>query len=207
MKITKNKYYSLTSEAFELNYLNSLSEQILSCRHLGFNQLSDSFAGTKGFSVIFKTSGISQVKSNFPYFTPYLKSALKSNCNAFYLNPLILEKGGRVEPHIDCSISGYSKSLTIAHIVSVLYVQVPSNLEGGELILSARGKQVGKITPETNTLLYFKGNLTHSVNQVQSKDIRISLVCEQYNLSENKLKKIPKFSLECNKNYETIECS
>jgi Rps23 Pro-64 3,4-dihydroxylase Tpa1-like proline 4-hydroxylase len=195
MKITKNKYYSLTSGAFESNYLNSLSEKILSCRYLGSSQLSDSFTGTKGFSVIFKISKISQVKRNFPYFIPYLKYALKPNCNAFYLNPLILEKGGCVEPHVDCSISGYSKSLTIAHIVSVLYVRVPSNLEGGELILTKKGDRVGEIKPKINTLLHFDGNLTHSVNEVKSQVIRISLVCEQYTLSETKLKQIPDFEI------------
>lgn len=195
MRITKNRYYSLTSKAFSPENLDHLSTQILSSCYLGYSQLSDSFAGTKGFSIVFTRAGISQVENNFPAFGCYLRTALKSNCNAFYLNPLILEAGGRVSPHIDCSISEYSQCLTIANIVSVLYILVPSDLEGGELILTKRDECIGKIVPQINTLLYFKGNLAHSVNEVKSKQIRISLVCEQYSLSNEILKLIPNFKV------------
>lgn len=199
MIVSKNKYHSLTNKAFAADYINNLSAQILASPHLGVSQLSDSFAETKGFSIVFNRAGIKQVESNFPFFKLYLKAALKPSCNAFYLNPLILESGGVVKPHVDCSISEYCKTFTTAQIVSILYVKVPSDLEGGELILGDRDRQISKITPKTNTLLHFKGNLTHSVNRVKSKNIRISLVCEQYTLSENKLKLVPEFALECNR--------
>jgi hypothetical protein len=53
---------------------------------------------------------------------------------------------------------------------------------------------VGKISPQMNTLLFFQGNLTHSVNAVVGE--RLSLVCEQYNLEEAELEDIPEFRLE-----------
>ena len=196
MKITCNQYYSIRSKAFDLDYLNSLGRQILSSCYLGASQLSDSFAGTKGFSVIFKRSGISKVEQHFPFFQPYLKAALNPSCNAFYLNPLVLEGGNHIKPHVDCSLSRYGKGIVIPNIVSVLYVQVPPELEGGELVLVEREHQIGKIQPQANTLLYFRANLTHSVNEVKSSQSRISLVCEQYNLSETRLQQIPEFEID-----------
>ncbi|MGJ5676697.1 MAG: 2OG-Fe(II) oxygenase [Nostochopsis sp.] len=78
----------------------------------------------------------------------------------------------------------------------VLYVQVPPDLEGGELVLLEDEHQVGKIEAQVNNLLYFRGNLTHLVNEVKSSQPRISLVCEQYNLSETRLKQIPEFEID-----------
>lgn len=79
-------------------------------------------------------------------------------------------------------------------IVSVLYVDVPEDLQGGELVLRSNKRQVGKICPQTNTLLFFQGDLTHSINAVIGN--RLSLVCEQYNLEESELEDIPEFRLE-----------
>ncbi len=81
-------------------------------------------------------------------------------------------------------------------VVSVLYVQVPPNLQGGELVLRRYKQQVGQIKPQVNTLLYFQGDLTHSVNAVKTTGTRLSLVCEQYNLSETELRDIPAFTVE-----------
>lgn len=195
MPVIINKYYSLKSQAFSLNYLNYLENQILSCPYLAASQLSDSFAGTKGFSVVFKPSAIEQVKQNFPFLQQYLESALNANCNAFYLNPLIIEKGASVEPHVDSSISSYTKAFTTPAIVSVLYVKVPNDLIGGEFILQKSTEQIEKIKPQANNLLHFRGNLEHSVNKVESSQARISLVCEQYKLDTSLLLNIPEFKV------------
>jgi hypothetical protein len=45
-------------------------------------------------------------------------------------------------------------------------------------------------------LVYFQGDLTHSVNAVKTTGYRLSLVCEQYNLSGYELEEIPEFTLE-----------
>lgn len=73
---------------------------------------------------------------------------------------------------------------------------VPDDLVGGELILRSHRQQVGKIRPQANNLVFFQGDLTHSVNPVTSSSVRLSLVCEQYNLEEAELRDIPEFTLE-----------
>lgn len=196
MQIILNKHYSLRSQAFSPNYLKSLEKQILLCPYLSESQLSDSFAGTKGFSVVFKHSAVEQVKQHFPFLQQYLETTLNTNCNAFYLNSLLIDTGKCIESHIDSSISSYTEITVIPTIVSVLYVQVPSDLRGGELILENNKQQINIISPKTNTLLYFRGDLKHSVSKVKSLQSRISLVCEQYNLSANLLDQIPEFKIE-----------
>lgn len=190
------KCYAQKHNVFPIEYLNELRSQILSCSYLAASQLGHNFTGTKGFSVIFKRSGIGEVERHFPFFKPYLQVALKQACNAFYLNPLVLEDGTRVEPHVDCSISSYSMIFTIPNLVSILYIQIPQDLQGGELVLQAGEHQVGIIEPRTNTLLYFRGDLLHSVNEVKSSQPRISLICEQYNLSATRLEHIPEFEIK-----------
>ncbi|NEO92957.1 MAG: 2OG-Fe(II) oxygenase [Moorea sp. SIO3G5] len=198
MKIIRNQYSSLREKAFNPDYLQDLQKAILYSPYLGANQLSESFRNTKGFSVVFKAAGIEQVKQHFPFLQPYLQATLKPTCNAFYLNHLILQGGGDVKRHVDCSISSYVESHTIPLVVSVLYVKIPEDLEGGELLLQKGSFTIQTIKPQENSLLYFQGNLTHSVNQVKTSQVRMSLVCEQYALDSAKLKKIPEFKIEFN---------
>lgn len=190
------KYYQQLPNAFPLNYLNDLRGEILACPYLAINNLNRDFIGTKGFSVVFQRSEIQEVERRFPFFKPYLDRALQPTCNAFYLNPLLLKEGSRVDPHIDRSLRSYCKAIDPPMVVSVLYVQVPANLEGGELVLRNYKQQVGQIKPQVNTLVYFQGDLTHSVNAVKTTGTRLSLVCEQYSLSEDELEEIPPFLVE-----------
>ncbi|MFB2924297.1 2OG-Fe(II) oxygenase [Aerosakkonema sp. BLCC-F2] len=196
-QITSNlRYYSQQRDAFSINYLNDLRGEILACPYFATNNLNRDFIGTKGFSVVFHRSHIGEVEQRFPFFKPYLDRALLPTCNAFYLNPLLLKEGSRVDPHIDRSLRSYCKAIDPPMFVSVLYVQVPPNLEGGELVLRNYKQQVGQIKPQVNTLVYFQGDLTHSVNAVKSSGTRLSLVCEQYSLSETELEEIPLFIVE-----------
>lgn len=195
MQVTTNKYYEFKTNAFPLDYLAYLRQQILASPYLGASQLSESFIGTKGFSIVFQRSSICEVEQHFPFFQPYLKDALKPRCNAFYLNPLVLEGGTCVQPHIDSSLS-QNKYILIPTVVSVLYICVPLDLKGGELLLHEHCFQVARIQPQANILLHFRGNLKHSVNEVKSSHSRISLVCEQYKLSEARLQQIPKFEIK-----------
>ena len=50
--------------------MNNLAKNILDSPYLASSQLSESFNGTKGFSIVFKRSGISQVIQQFPFFQP-----------------------------------------------------------------------------------------------------------------------------------------
>lgn len=189
-------YYQQHPNAFSLNYLNDLRGEILACPYFAVNNLNRDFVGTKGFSVVFQRAEIAEVERKFPFFKPYLDRALEPACNAFYLNPLLLQEGSRVDPHIDRSLRSYCKAIDPPMVVSVLYVQIPSNLEGGELVLKNHKQQVGQIKPQVNTLVYFQGDLTHSVNAVKTTGTRLSLVCEQYSLSETELEEIPPFIVE-----------
>lgn len=190
------KYYQQHPNAFPIPYLNDLRGEILACSYLATNNLNRDFIGTKGFSVVFQRSEIGEVERRFPFFKPYLEKALQPSCNAFYLNPLLLKEGSRVDPHIDRSLRSYCKTVEPPMMVSVLYVQVPQNLQGGELVLRRNKQQVGQIKPEVNKIVYFQGDLTHSVNAVQTAGTRLSLVCEQYSLSETELQDIPGFTIE-----------
>jgi hypothetical protein len=187
-------YYHLHTDALPTAYLGKLQQKILACPYFAVNNLNRDFVGTKGFSVVFRRSHITTVEQQFPYFQPYLERALQPDCNAFYLNPLLLKTGSRVDPHIDRSLRSYCKTIDPPMIVSVLYVDVPQELQGGELVLRSNKRQVGKICPQTNTLVFFQGDLTHSINAVVGN--RLSLVCEQYNLEESELEDIPEFRLE-----------
>lgn len=189
-------YYSLHLNAFPAPYLDDLRGQILACTYLATNNLNRDFVDTKGFSVVFQRSKLEAVKRQFPFFKPYLDQALQPSCNAFYLNPLLLKQGSRVDPHIDRSLRSYHKTIEPPLVVSVLYVQVPPYLEGGELVLRSHKQQVGQIKPQANTLVYFQGDLTHSIKAVKTAGTRLSLVCEQYNLDESELRAIPEFTIE-----------
>ena len=146
--------------------------------------------------MVFQRSHLETVTEKFPFFKPYLDLALEPDCNAFYLNPLLLQEGSRVDPHIDRSLRSYCKTINPPDSVSVLYVQVPSALQGGELVLRDHKRQVGQVKPQVNLLIHFQGDLTHSVNAVKVPGTRLSLVCEQYNLDESELREIPEFTIE-----------
>lgn len=190
------KYYYLETNIFPDNYLNDLWGEINACPYFVVNNLNRDFVGTKGFSIAFQRSGLSEVEQRFPFFKAYLDLALKSQCNAFYLNPLLLKENSRVDPHIDRSLRSYCKTIEPPAFVSVLYVRIPPDMEGGELVLRSHKHHVGQIKPQMNTLLHFQGDLTHSVNAVKTPGNRLSLVCEQYSLSNIELQEIPIFTIE-----------
>lgn len=190
------KYYHQKPNSFSSNYLSDLRGEIQACPYFAINNLNRDFVGTKGFSLVFQRSGLAEVERHFPFFKPYLDLALQPTCNAFYLNPLLLKSGSRVDPHVDRSLRSYFKTIDPPEIVSVLYIQVPSDMKGGELVLHCQKRQVGQIKPQMNTLLYFQGDLTHSVNPVETWGNRLSLVCEQYSLNEAELQEIPQFLVE-----------
>jgi len=189
-------YYHQHPQAFSPIYLSELQGQILACPYFGVNNLNRDFVGTKGFSIVFRRSHLADVEQRFPYLKLYLNRVVQPECNAFYLNPLLLGLGSQVNPHIDRSLRSYCKTIAPPVVVSVLYVEVPSNLEGGELVLRSPKRQVGHIRPQANTLLFFQGDLLHSVNPVTSPGSRLSLVCEQYNLDDAQLREIPELQLE-----------
>jgi 2OG-Fe(II) oxygenase superfamily len=189
-------YYHQQFQVFDRAYLTKLRGQILASPYFAVNNLNRDFVDTKGFSLVFQRSHLVMIEQKFPYFIPYLDRVMQPECNAFYLNPLLLKTGSRVDPHIDRSLRSYCKTIDPPAVVSVLYIEVPNDLVGGELVLRSHKRHVGKIMPQANSLLFFQGDLTHSVNAVKSTGTRLSLVCEQYNLENTELQEIPNFKLE-----------
>ena len=185
-----------TEIAFEPHYLRTLERQILASRHLVANNLNRDFVGTRGFSVVFWREERPRVEREFPFFAPYLARALRDDCNAFYLNPLLLVRGSRVDAHIDRSLRAYCATITAPHTVSVLYVSVPEPLAGGTLVLSRAKRVLARVRPSANKLVVFGGDLTHAVERVDSEGKRLSLVCEQYQLEPDELEQVPRFAIE-----------
>ena len=188
--------HAVQPDAFTPAYLRSLKRQISASPHFTTNTLNRDFVGTRGFSVVFRASARAEVERRFPFFAPYLARALRPDCNAFYLNPLQLEHGSRVDPHIDRSLRSYCKEVPVPLTVSVLYVDVPPDLRGGALVLARGKKHLARLRPVSNTLLFFEGDLTHSIERMESAGTRLSLVCEQYALTADELERIPELALE-----------
>lgn len=188
-------------DAFPAEYLARLRADIRACPQFTQNNLNRDFVGTRGFSVVFRSTHQDRVAAAFPFFQPYLERVLRADCNAFYLNPLELRAGSRVDPHIDRSLRAYCKDVEMPLQVSVLYVEVPAAMRGGNLVL-ARGKRtLARVTPRPNLLVEFGGDLTHSVERVDSDGLRLSLVCEQYALSDEELEQVPEYAIETRARY------
>src|SRR5262245_40500512 len=99
--------FDSTLEAFPRAYLRSLKAAILSSPHLRSDPLNRDFVGTRGYALAFRAAGRVRVLQDHAYFGAYLERALDPECNAFYLNPLLLEPGARVDPHIDRSLRSW----------------------------------------------------------------------------------------------------
>ncbi len=188
--------HSVTPGAFPPRYLARLRAGILASRSFAAHTLNRDFVGTRGFSVAFRGDSTEAVLRAFPFFDEYLARVLRDDCNAFYLNPLWLTQGSRVDPHIDRSLRSYCKTVDPPRIVSVLYIDIAPGLVGGELVLRRGSKHLARIRPLTGDLVQFDGDLTHSIDCVESGGERLSLVCEQYEVSESELDRIPLFEVE-----------
>lgn len=181
--------------------LRSLARAIRASPLFTTNTLNRDFVATRGFSVVFRRTELPRVTREFPGFAAYLARALRADANAFYLNPLELERGSRVDPHIDRSLRSYLEDVLPPLCVSVLYVEVPPGMQGGELVL-ARGKRtLARVRPAAGTLVVFDGDLTHSIERVETPGRRLSLVCEQYELTPDELEHIPPYALESRARY------
>lgn len=188
--------HTLHPDAFAADYLALLRQQIRKSRYFTTNNLNRDFVGTKGFSVVFQRPQLARVVAEFPWTAPYLQRALRADCNAFYLNPLQLEQGSVVAPHIDRSLRAYVLDVDPPLGVSVLYVDVPAGLRGGELVLRRGKKFLGRVTPQEGLLVQFDGDLEHAVERVDSPGQRLSLVCEQYALDDEQQAQVPDYRIE-----------
>ncbi|MBJ6765039.1 2OG-Fe(II) oxygenase [Myxococcaceae bacterium JPH2] len=189
-----------TPEALSAEATESIRAAILDSPLLGETNLSQQFSGTYGFSLTFRRDALPEVTARFPAFAPFLDAALLPDCDAFLLNPLLVQRGRGVAAHIDRSLEFYGAGIGCPVAVSVLYVQVPPGLVGGELRLYHRGQRVAELTPRPRTLLMFRGDVVHEVTPVQGvapalPEARISLVVEQYRVPPALLPDVPRFQV------------
>ena len=187
-------------DAFPASTLEAIRSAILGSSLLGESNLSSQFTGTYGFSITFRREAVPEVTDQFPAFAPFLEAALLPGCNAFLLNPLLIQNGRGVDTHLDRSMNFYETHIGCPVAVSVLYVQVPEHLSGGELRLYHRGKRVAALAPQARSLVTFRGDLAHEVAAVEAgapelSAARISLVVEQYRLPEAVVAKVPPLEL------------
>jgi hypothetical protein len=202
MRFLGNEHYGLCNDAFAGTELSMIRSAVLASPLLGANRLAATFEGSRGFSLVFTRDGIAAVRAEHPYLADFIDRALRPSCNAFYLNPLLLQRGSAVGPHVDCSLARYLGEPRTPFLVSVLYVEVPDDLDGGELVLCDGELSLARITPRAGTLLYFAGRLRHHVTSVDTTTTRMSLVCEQYKLPPDLLAAVPTFEAQPGLTYE-----
>lgn len=189
-----------TPDALPVDATEAIRTAILSSSLLGESNLTEQFSGTYGFSLTFRRESLSEVTARFPAFGPFLEAALLPGCNAFLLNPLLVQDGRGVEAHMDRSMEFYVDGIGCPVAVSVLYVQVSEHLAGGELRVYHRGQRVAALAPRQRSLVMFRGDLMHEVTAVEAgapelSAARISLVVEQYRVPESLLAKVPALEL------------
>lgn len=198
--------YRVTPRLLPEPALVELKRAILASPYLAGSELSHRFAGTLGFSLVFQKHTISKVFREFPAFEPYLREVLDARCNAFFLNPLVIYGGTGVKPHADRTLTSFTLPLLSPYPLktSVLYVDVPPEISGGQLVLYFLAP-FARIRPETNTLVEFLGSLRHGVTPVEQAGgepkARISLVCEQYQMKPYLLQYVPEFLLRTERSF------
>ena len=142
--------------------------------------------------------------------TPFLLASLAISCRSSSPPASCYKK--KTEKLKGASAAGVP--LRLAHSVSVLYIRVPGDIEGGELCLRRPTRDEGgnnvtykkddskridaEVGPVENVLCRFRGDAEHAVRTFSSsKGNRISLVLEQY--------KIPKGDESFLLEFETVQ--
>jgi len=190
-----------TPGAVPVPALRALARAIRASPLFTSNTLNRDFVATRGFSLVFRREELARVRAEFPAFEPFLALALRADANAFYLNPLELAQGSRVDPHVDRSLRTYVKEVLPPLEVAVLYVELPEVMRGGELVLARGKKTLARVRPASGTLLRFEGDLLHSIERLESVGKRLSLVCEQYELTPGELARVPPYAVESRARY------
>ncbi|GHH04359.1 2OG-Fe(II) oxygenase [Comamonas sp. JC664] len=213
--------YVTHREALPRSAVQALRTALLGSRFVARSPLMGTFQASRGFAIIFTHEGRATVEARFPFLVPYLTRVLapasargllpwherlwgsrkqRPAPNAFYLNLLLLDAGRGVGRHIDATLQDPSgvPDATPQH-VSVLYLQVPEHVRGGELCLHHQDTPVGEVRPREGLLVHFRGDLQHEVRPFTGGAegaSRVSLVCEQYVFPPEALSRIPSFRIQ-----------
>lgn len=202
--------YRISDSVFSSDFVAGAAESVKKSPLLSQTTLNTRFSGTEGFSIAMTRSGLPRLKRSFPYFYEYLETVTPDRCNAFFINPLCIAEGAHVAPHVDRSLNTWTRPEypPFPVKVSVLYLDVASDLEGGTLLLyppllTLHSKP--SITPKTGRLFEFRGDLRHEVAAVtKSSRPRISLVMESYEMEPYLLRKIPEFFVKSSREFDSF---
>jgi hypothetical protein len=169
-------------------------------------ELNDaSFGKTRGFVVKFNEEGIERFRSHPDYacFVDVFDGLREPLTNAFVMNVLLCDLGDydaydangvAVGVHLDDTVGIFSRHSFVAHQVSVLYVSVPEDMEGGQLELFSYGdgnlpenaEPNDAVEPKENLMVTFRGDAFHRVRSYRTRSARerVSLVVEQYYIGD-----------------------
>jgi hypothetical protein len=205
---------AIIGEALPAPQFQALQTALLESPLVGRSTLAGAFQSSRGFAVIFRDEGRAELTRHFPALVPWLAQALGAPAldtlkrwwlprragrepNAWYLNVLLVSRGGTVGRHVDATLRKVSgDEHAIPEVVSVLYLSVPGG-EGGQLALYEGGRLRQRIAPVENQAVHFRGDLSHEVQAFEGVEgVRASLVVEQYHLAPEHLANVPAFKLE-----------
>lgn len=197
-------------EAFSEEFVDKTAHFVKTHPLLAGTTLNVRFSGTEGFSIALTRSGMPRLQQNFPLFFEFLEKTTPDRCNAFFINPLCIAEGAHVAPHVDRSLNSWTRpELPPFPVkVSVLYLDVAEDLEGGNLLIypplmAFHSKP--RIVPQTGLFFEFRGDLRHEVAAVvKSSRPRISLVVEHYDMPAYLLRKIPEFYVKSSREFDSF---
>lgn len=165
------------------------------------------FTYSRGFMLRFNLEGIPQLQDDERYqpLLPIFNKLRRDDTNAFVFNVLTAKsktfQKAVVGWHVDDTV-GIDEDLDVsfvAHEVSVFYLQVPQDMEGGGLkLIDLRGdiSQVNldsdvnsqevreEVQPQENSIVRFRGDACHQVMGYKTETPleRVSVVLEQYKI-------------------------
>ncbi len=187
-------------QPFSTPVLNHIREGCLGSPLVGDSPLAGTFRGTRGFAATFTRAGVDALHERLGFLRAFTRLVLGGEAyaalagwrrllgtpraNAFYLN-LLVSDGAGVGPHVDATLRGPSGEATATpRVVSVLYLDRPAGVRGGELVLYDGSRPLLAHPALPGMLLHFRGQLRHEVRPLAAPGTRVSLVCEQYELPE-----------------------
>ena len=199
--------------------LSTLRAAIAGSKLIGESQLVGAFEATRGFGVACHTSAVDEAVARVPWLAPFVALALDderrarlfspsfveqlgaavfADVNALYVNVLVVPSGGAVATHVDSTLGVVDDedAVVTARAVAVLYVDVPDDLDGGDLVLRDSGVEVGRVRPQNNRFVLFRGSLHHEVTATTSSRPRVSCVCELYALPRARLARLPRVRVQ-----------
>ncbi len=199
--------------------LAELRGSIHGSRLIGESQLVGAFEATRGFGLACRVSAIEEGIAKVPWLRGFIALALDDerrarllepslfdrvgaavfgDVNAVYVNVLVVPGGGAVATHVDSTLGVVEGDDVVytPRAVAVLYVDVPADLQGGQLRLWNGDTQVGEVTPRENRFVLFRGALGHEVTTTTSTTPRVSCVCELYALPRARLAQLPRVRLQ-----------